>query len=295
MPDFALFAGSANPQLAQAIADRLGVQLACCEVQRFPDGEVSVELTESVRRRDVFIVQPTSPPVDRHLVELLAFADACRRASAERVIAVVPYFGYSRSDKRVRRRQPIGAAMVASLFQAVGIAHLVVVDIHTPQTEGFFTIPVESLTAIPLLAGALRDRLPRDAVVVSPDAGRVASTTAFANELELPVVVLHKKRESARQTTVTHIVGDVEGRACLLIDDMISTGGTIAESIAALREHGANREIFVAATHGLFLENAREKLHDATEIFVTDSVAQSWDRVNVVSIAGLLADAIQRV
>jgi ribose-phosphate pyrophosphokinase len=290
-----LFAGSANPRLAAAIAERLKVSLGVCEVQRFPDGEVSIELQESVRRRDVFIVQPTAPPVDRHLVELLAFADACRRASAERVIAVVPYFGYSRSDKRMRRRQPIGAAMVADLLESVGVAHVIMVDIHTPQTEGFFRIPVESLTAVPLLAAAVRDRLPHDAVVVSPDAGRVSSATAFANELNLPLAVMHKKRESMRTTVVTQIVGDVAGRTCLLIDDMISTGGTLAESMTALREHGADREIIIAATHGLFLENARERLASASEIFITDSVPQEWERVKVVSIAGLLAESISRV
>lgn len=294
VPNFALFAGTANPRLASAIAARLGVPLGACNVRRFPDSEVSIELEESVRRRDVFIIQPTAPPVDRHLVELLAFCDACRRADAGRVIAVVPYFGYSRSDKRALRRQPIGAAMVADLLEAVGFAHLILVDIHTPQTEGFFRIPVDSLTAVPLLADALREKLPEGTVVVSPDAGRVTSATAFANELRLPLVVMHKKRESERETTVKHIVGDVDGRPCLIIDDMISTGGTIAESIAALREHGADREIVIAATHGLFLENAREKLADASAIFVTDSIAQDWDRVTVVSIAGLLADAIAR-
>ena len=296
--DFTIFTGTANPELAGRIADDLGVRLGTCAVERFPDGEISVRLEEPVRGREVFIVQPTSPPVNEHLVELLAFADACRRASAARITAIVPYFGYARSDKRHGRREPITASMVADLLQAVGIDHVVTIDVHAPQIEGFFRVPVDSLTAVAVLSNALRDQLPGGTVVVSPDAGRMRMATEYAHRLEASVVVLHKRRESGMETTVTHVVGDVRDRACLIVDDMISTGGTIAESIEALLAAGARPEITVAATHGLLLRDARHKLaHEAVrEVIVTDTVAagRSWHQLRVISVAPLIAGAIRQ-
>src|SRR5688572_7106388 len=193
--DFTIFAGTANPHLAALIARELDVRLGASVVERFPDGEISVRLDEPVRGREVFIVQPTGPPVNEHLVELLAFADACRRASAERITAVVPYFGYARADKRHGRREPITASMVADLLQAVGVDHVVTVDVHAPQLEGFFRIPVDNLTAVPTLCDALRKHLPEKIVVVSPDAGRVSMASEYAHRLGTSVVVLHKRRE----------------------------------------------------------------------------------------------------
>ncbi|MGH9883574.1 MAG: ribose-phosphate diphosphokinase, partial [Pyrinomonadaceae bacterium] len=271
--DFLIFAGTASADLAASIARQFGVRLGASSVDHFPDGEVSVKLDEPVRGREIFIVQATSPPVNEHLVELLAFADACRRASAEAITAIVPYFGYARADKRHGRRESISASMVADLLQAVGITHVVTVDVHTQQLEGFFRIPVDSLTAVPMLVDALRDRLQKGAVVVSPDAGRVRMATEFAHRLNTSVVVLHKRRESGTETKVTHLVGEVRGRACLIIDDMISTGGTMAESIEALLNAGACPEITIAATHGLLLDGAREHLsHESVrEVFVTDT------------------------
>jgi ribose-phosphate pyrophosphokinase len=297
--DFVIFAGTANTELATSVARELGVSLGACAVERFPDGETSVRLDEPVRGREVFLVQPTAPPVNDHLVELLAFADGCRRASAARITAIVPYFGYARSDKRNSRRVPVMASMVADLMQSVGISHVVTVDVHTPQLEGFFRIPVDSLTAVPTLVHALRDQLPEDAVVVSPDAGRVRMATEYAHRLKSAVVVLHKRRESGTETRVTHVVGDVRGRACLIVDDMISTGGTIAESVGTLLEAGARPEITVAATHGLLVEGAREHLtHEAVrEVLVTDTVrieGKGWTNLRVVSVAPLIAAAIRR-
>ena len=297
---FTIFAGTANPALAAAIARELGVQLGACAIDRFPDGEVAVQLLEPVRRKEVFLVQPTSPPVNDHLVELLALADACRRAAAARITAIVPYFGYARADKRHGRREPIMGRVVADLLQVVGIGHVVTVDLHTPQIEGFFHAPVDTLTAVPTLCRALRDRLPPDVVVVSPDAGRVRVATHYAQCLGAPVVVLHKRRESGAETEVTHVVGDVSSRACLIVDDMISTGGTMAESIRALLAAGARPEIIVAATHGLLLLGARDKLdHPAVrEVFVTDTVSvaeKDWPQLRVVSIAPLIAGALERL
>lgn len=296
--DFIVFSGTANRLLAERVAGELGRRLGSCTVERFPDGEVSVRLGESVRGREVFIVQPTSPPVNEHLVELLAFADACRRASAARVTAVVPYFGYSRSDKRQGARVSVTARMVADLLQTVGVAHVITVDVHAPQVEGFFRVPFDNLSATALLAEALRGRLPRGAVVVSPDAGRVTEATQFADSLGTEVVVLQKRRTSGTETEVTHIVGDVRERACLIIDDMISTGGTIAKSIEALTRAGARPEFVVAATHGLFVGEARRNLSSEAvkEIVVTDTVAldaDSWPGLRVVSVAPLVAAAVR--
>jgi ribose-phosphate pyrophosphokinase len=270
-------------------------------VDRYPDGEIAVQLLDSVRRKEVFLVQPTSPPVNDHLVELMALADACRRAGAARMTAIVPFFGYGRADKRHGRREPIMARVVADLLETVDMDHVIMVDLHTPQIEGFFHAPVDSLTAVPTLCGALRDRLPRDLMVVSPDVGRVGMATRYAQQcFGAPLVVLHKRRLSGAQTEVTHVVGDVAGRACLIVDDMISTGGTVAASISALLAAGARPEIIVAATHGLFVPNARDKLnHPAVrDVFVTDTVSVAegnWPQQRVISIAPLLAGAVRRL
>jgi ribose-phosphate pyrophosphokinase len=298
-PDFLLFSGTANAALAAAVAAELGVRLGACSINRFPDGESSVQIHELVRDRDVFLVQPTAPPVNDHLVELLAFADACRRSAAARITAVVPYFGYARADKRHGQREPITASLVARLMQASGVDHIVTVDLHAEQIEGFFHIPVDSLTAVPTLSRALCDRLPEGLVVVSPDTGRVAMATEYAHRLGSTVAVLHKRRTSGTETVVTHVVGEVRDRPCLIIDDMVSTGGTIARAVEALRAAGARGEMIVAASHGLFVGEAWAKLsHEAIrEVWVTDSVRvdRSWPRVRVVPIAPLIVEAIRRL
>ncbi len=307
---FVLFAGTANPVLAAAIAGSLGTQLGACHVERFPDGELSVRLDASVRGREVFIVQPTTPPVNDNLIELLAFADACRRASAERITAIVPYFGYARSDRRNhRRREPIMASLAAELMQCSGVDHVVLIDVHTPQVEGFFRVPVDSLTAVPVLCASIREQLPpetaSDIVVVSPDAGRVPMATEYARRLGAPLAVLHKRREGGAEVVVMHLVGDVRDRPCLIADDMISTGSTIVESARALRNAGALPDISVVATHGLLLDGACERLaaSGVRRLFITDSVAGTQRRcvlaqpsqldINVASIAPLLASAIR--
>lgn len=297
--DLIVFGGTANAALAAAVALELGVRLGSCTVTRFPDGETAVRINEPVRGCEVFLVQPTAPPVNDHLIELLAFADACRRAAAARIVAVVPYFGYARSDKRHGRREPITASLVAQLMQAAGIDHIITLDLHAEQIEGFFHIPVDNLTAVPIFCEAVRGRLPERLVVVSPDVGRVEMALDYARRLGSPVVVLHKRRASGTETEVTHVVGDVRGRSCLVIDDMISTGGTIARAVEALLGAGARRDIVVAASHGLFVGDARDKLsHEAIqEILVTDSLAadRTWPRLRIVSVAPLLAEAISRL
>jgi ribose-phosphate pyrophosphokinase len=296
---FAIFSGTANRPLVSAIAAQLGVQLGACAIDRYPDGEVSVELLEPVRRKEVLLVQPFSPPVNDHLIELLALADACRRAAAARITALVPYFGYARADKRHERLEPISGRMVADLLQVVGVAHVITVDPHTPQIEGFFTAPTDTLTAVPALCRALDGCLPSYSVVVSPDTGRAQLASRFADCLGIPVIMLHKRRESAQRTKVTHVVGEVRNRTCVIVDDMIATGGTIAGSITALLQAGARPEFMVAATHGLFLDGAREKLDHAgvRSVLVTDTVfvrEKDWPKLRVVSIASLLANAVER-
>ncbi|MGH9161860.1 MAG: ribose-phosphate diphosphokinase [Vicinamibacteraceae bacterium] len=298
--ELSIFSGTSNPQLAAAVAQALGVPLGSAVVDRFPDGEVTVQLEEPVRRKDVFIIQPTSPPVNDHLVELLAFADACRRASAAQITAVVPYFGYARADKRHGRREPITASMVAVLLQAVGINHVITIDLHASQIEGFFHIAVDGLTAVPLLCDAIGPRLPADTVLVSPDAGRLAMATDYAQRLQTAVVLLHKTRDTGAKTHVTHLVGDVRRRTCLIVDDMIATGGTLVESIGTLLDAGARSGILIAATHALWLEGARERLAAApvADVFVTDTVAQpaaAWAQLRVVPVTPLVAGAIQRL
>ena len=298
--DFVIFAGTANRELAASVARELGVTIGACVVEQFPDGETSVRLDEPVRGREVFIIQPTAPPVNEHLMELLAFADSCRRASAAHITAIIPYFGYARSDKRDRERVPVMASVVADLMQRVGIHHVITVDMHTPQLEGFFRIPVDELAAVNVLAAALRNRLPEETIVVSPDVGRLPMATEFARRLNTSVVVLEKKRESGTETKVMHLVGDVRERHCLIIDDMISTGGTMRSGIEALLEAGARPEITIAATHGLMLDGARDKLsHESVrEVLVTDTVRvndKDWPQLRVISVASLIADAIRQL
>lgn len=297
MPNYLLFTGNANPDLTSAIAGMLDHQVSPSVFEQFPDGEISLQLDEPVRGHSVFIVQSTSPPVTENVFQLLAFVDACRRAAAGRVTAVVPYFGYARSDKRDARREPILASMVAALLQSVGLDHLVTLDLHTAQIEGFFHLPVDHLTAVPTLCDELKRRLQPGTVVVSPDEGRVHMAGQYAQLLGLSTAVLHKQRESGTETRVVRVVGEVRNRPCLIIDDMISTGGTIARAIEALLKEGARPEITVAATHGVLVEGARAQLsHPALrEILITDTVSshnEHWPELRVVSVAPLLADAI---
>lgn len=300
MAGFKIFAGSQSKKLATAIAAELRIELGARTIERFPDGETGVRIEESVRNCEVFFVQSTSPPVNDSLVELLAFADACRRASARRMNVIVPYFGYARSDKRHGRREPITASMVAGLFETVGIDHVVTVDLHTPQIEGFFHVPVDSLKSVPVLCHALEKHLPEGVVVVSPDAGRVKTATEFAERLRAPVAVLHKERKSGTKTAVTKVVGEVRGRPCLIIDDMVSTGGTLVGSIEALLDAGAAGEMTIAVTHGLFAPGALEKLSECPlrEFWVTDTIEMPAIEklpLMVAPIAPLLAQSIRRL
>lgn len=298
--EFVIFAGTANHDLVSAIAADLKVLPGACTIERFPDGEISAQLLESVRRKEVFLLQSLSPPVNDHLIELLALADGCRRSASARITAVVPYLGYARSDKRHGRREPIAGRMVADIMEAVGIDHVVTMDLHAPQIEGFFHIPVDNLSAVPTLCNTLEKQLPEGIVVVAPDAGALRMATDYANRLKGTVAVLHKRRESGTGTHVTHLVGDVRDKPCLIVDDMISTGGTLASSIEALRKAGARPDFTIAATHGLLLPGARQKLAQEAvkKILITDTIAGAptdWPSLEVISIAPVIAQAIKRL
>ena len=294
-----LIAGSANPVLAAGIARQLGLPLAPALVERFPDGELHVELRESPRERGVFIIQPTGPPPDEHLFELFALADACRRAGSARVTAVIPYFGYARQDRRAKGLEAVTARLVADLLVTSGVERLVTLDLHTDAIEGFFTIPVERLSAVPALAEAILKVRPDNGVVVSPDLGAAKLADSYARVLELPVAIVHKTRMGPEAVIASRVTGDVRGRTPIIVDDMISTGGTIEAAARAVVEAGAERDgLIVAATHGLFVGACVNRLRGLSikHVLVTDSVpprSVTGLPLEIVGVASILADAIR--
>jgi ribose-phosphate pyrophosphokinase len=290
--------GTANRALASEISSALGAGPVAGEVERFPDGELRPSV-DGVRDDDVFIVQSTGPPVNDNLVELLLMIDACRRAGADRVTAVVPYFGYARQDRRSRGGQAIGARMAASAIAAAGADRLVVIDPHTAALEAMFAIPVEPLTAVPAIAHTLLPAITPDAVVVAPDLGAVKLAEHYASVLGLPVVIVRKTRVTGASVRAEELVGQVDGRPVIVVDDMISTGATIEAAVRLLLENGARPDIVVAATHGLFVGNAVERLAGLPlrRLIVTDSLAGIESLalpVEVTPIAPLLAAVIGR-
>lgn len=298
--ELTLLAGSANRPLAQMIAGALRLDLGRLTINRFPDGELHIEIGESVRGHDVYLIQPTSPPVGEHLLELLLLADACRRAGAAHVSAVVPYLGYARQDRRTTGREPVSARVVADLLQTAGINRVLAVDLHVASLEGFFHIPLEHLTAVPLLAEAARPNVGDNGVVVSPDLGAVKLAESYAARLGLPVAIVHKTRLSGQEVRAERIVGDVRGRRPFVIDDMVSTGGTIEASVNALLAAGCIPEVTVATTHGLLVGTAAQRLSalPIRRLITTDSVQRSAElsfAIEVVSLGPLVGEAIDRL
>jgi ribose-phosphate pyrophosphokinase len=295
-----LVTGSAHPQLGGAIASSLGIQPTPCEVTRFPDGELHVVVDDDVRGRDTYIVQPTSPPADAHVLELLLLVDACRRAGAERVTALIPYFGYARQDRRTLAGEAIGARVTATAIDAAPVDRVVVVDPHTAGLEAMFRASVDAVSAMPVLLPELGRYVGPEAVLVAPDLGAVKLVERFAGRLDLPVAVVRKVRLSGEQVRALEVVGEVRGRRPIVIDDMISTGGTIRAAIEALIRQGSVSEVVVAATHGLFVPPIADRWSGLPieVVLVTDTVpSPPVDDlpVRTVGVCDLLAEVIERL
>jgi ribose-phosphate pyrophosphokinase len=296
-----ILSGSANIPLSENIAKSLGVQRSRALLERFPDSELHVELQESVRGADVYIIQPTCPPVDEHLLELLLMGDACRRAGAGHLTAVIPYFGYARQDRRSRGREPLSVRLIADLIHASGFQRVVAIDLHSHAVESAFAIPVEHVSAVSLLAEAARLSIRGGAVVVSPDLGAVKMAERYAKLLDLPVAIIHKTRLSGEEVSVQRIVGDVRNKEVLVIDDMISTGGTIEKAVKALIEAGCSPSgVKVLASHGLLVGPAGQRLGTLPieKMYVSDSVPTPEPfaiPLQLVSMASLLAETIQHL
>ena len=293
-----LFTGNANPVLAQEIATHLGVELGKASVGRFSDSEVAVEIEQNVRARDVFVVQPTCTPTNENLMELCIMVDALKRASARRITAVMPYFGYARQDRRPRStRVPISAKVVANMLEAVGVERLLTMDLHADQIQGFFDIPVDNIYASPVLLSDLQSKRYDDLVVVSPDIGGVVRARALAKQLNCDLAIIDKRRPKANVSEVMNVIGEVEGRDVLLVDDMTETAGTLTAAAEILHKHGAKR-IYAGVSHAIISELALTRLADSAieEVITTDSVPQAHgSKIHAVSIAPLLGEAIRRI
>jgi ribose-phosphate pyrophosphokinase len=295
-----LFSGNANPELAAAIAGHLGTSLGRCLVKQFADAEIYVQIQENVRGGDVFLIQPTCTPVDRNLMELLLMMDALKRASAERITAVLPYYGYARQDRKDKPRVPISARLVAALLETAGADRVLTLDLHAAQIQGFFDIPVDHLFATPVLIQPFKNGSD-GLTVVSPDAGGVERARAFAKRLNAPLAIIDKRREEANVAEVMNVVGEVEGRHCLLVDDLIDTAGTLVKGAEALMEKGA-AGVSACATHAVLSGPAVERIQESClkEVIVTNSIplseaAKKSPKIKSLSIADLMADAIKSI
>ena len=297
-----VFTGNANPELAAAIARHIGVPLGHASISKFSDGEVSVELNENVRGKDVFIIQPTCAPTNDSIMELLLTADALHRASANRITAVVPYYGYARQDRRVRSaRVAISAKVVADMISAVGVNRVLTVDLHAEQIQGFFSIPVDNVYGSPVLTEDIERQRYENLTVVSPDVGGVVRARAVAKQLNVDLAIIDKRRPTANDALVMNIIGDVEGRSCLIVDDMVDTAGTLCKAAEALKEHGAHR-VMAYATHPILSGPAIENIESSAlhSLVVTDTIplsdaAKNCGRIRQLSMAKLLAESIRRV
>ncbi len=300
-PELAVFTGNANRALAERIAQHLGVPLGQAEVGGFSDGEVHVEFLENVRGRDVFVVQPICSPANTHLMELLAMMDALKRASAARITAVVPYYGYARQDRRTNGRTPITAKLVADLITAAGAHRVLTMDLHADQIQGFFDMPVDNIYASPVLLGEINRMELDNLVVVSPDVGGVVRARAIAKRLNAELAIIDKRRPRANEAQVMHIIGAVAGRHCVIVDDMVDTANTLCRAASALKEQGA-QSVMAAVTHPILSGEAMDNIERSglDTLLVTDTIplgarAQDSEKVRVLSVSELLAKAIQRV
>ncbi|QFT56057.1 Ribose-phosphate pyrophosphokinase [Microbulbifer sp. THAF38] len=302
MADLMVFTGNANPELAQKVVDHMAIPLGEATVKRFSDGEIAVEITDNVRGRDVFVVQSTCQPTNRNLMELILLVDALRRASAGRVTAVVPYFGYARQDRRVRsQRVPISAKVVADMMVSVGIDRVLTVDLHAEQIQGFFDVPVDNVYGSSVLLDDIERQKYQNMVVVSPDIGGVVRARAVAKSLDCDLAIIDKRRPAANVAEVMNIIGEVSGRTCLLVDDMVDTAGTLCNAANALKEHGAEK-VVAYCTHPVLSGNAISNLNNSVldELVVTDSIPlgdkmEKAPKIRQLTLAAMLAESMRRI
>ncbi len=297
--DIRLYSGNSNPALAEAIARSLGQELGHVNVERFPDGEIFVQYKDSLRNVDAFLIQSTNCPTNENLMELLIMIDAARRASAARITAVIPFYGYARQDRKDRPRVPITAKLVANLLTCAGVDRVLVMDLHCAQIQGFFDIPVDHLHAAPVVMEYLKQKTNSESVIVSPDSGSVKMAQSFADKLGCGFAVVAKRRVDANTVASSHLVGDVRGKNCVIVDDMTTTAGTLCAAAELLKKEGAAK-IYATVSHFLANEKAAEKLNSSCieELVTTDTVPYTIDcgsKVHVMSVAPLLAEAIQRI
>ena len=298
-PELKIFSGSANRELARRICKGIGVPLGDATLSSFPDGETYVKIEENIRGRDVFIVQPTCPPTNEHLMELLIMVDAARRASADRITAVIPFFGYARQDRKDKPRVPITAKLVANLLCAAGVDRVLTMDLHAQQVQGFFDIPVDHLYSLPVLIPYLRGKLTRRTVVVSPDVGGLKMASAYSQTLGVNLAIVAKQRKSATETRVQYVIGEVEGCDVLLVDDLTETAGTLSSAATVLKEHGA-KEIYAAVSHAVLVDLAIPRLQNSQieELITTNSTpvrTVEGFKTTVLCVAELLGEGIKRI
>lgn len=300
LEDIKVFTGNANRGLAESICQELQIPLSAAEVRTFSDGEIFIEIGENVRGRDIFIIQPTCPPVNDHLMELVIMVDALRRASARRITAVLPYYGYARQDRKVAPRVPITAKVVAEMMMVVGVRRVLTMDLHAGQIQGFFNIPVDNLFAAPILLKYIANKF-ENVVMVSPDAGGVERTRAFAKRLDADLAIIDKRRERANVCAAMNVIGDVKGKTAILLDDMVDTAGTLCSAADILMSKGA-KEVYACCSHGVLSGPAIERIEASkiSQLVITDSIplhgaALQCDKIKVLTISKLFADAIQRI
>ena len=303
MQSLKIFTGNSNKGFASAVAGAAGVELGFCELNRFADGEIQVEIHESVRGDSVFVIQSCCPPVNENYMELFLMLDALKRASASQITAVIPYFGYARQDRKVAPRAPISSKCMADLLTSAGATRVVCVDLHAAQIQGFFNVPVDHLFGIPTMARAFRERIGagEDYVAVSPDAGGVERTRAFAKRIECPIAIIDKRRTKPNEAKALHLIGDVRDKTAVIVDDMIDTAGTLTQAVDSLLRNGAKR-VFAVATHALFSGPAISRLTESgiEKVFVADTIPLSQaaldsGKVETISVAPLVAEAIRRI
>lgn len=297
-----IFTGNAHSMLAEEIADRLGIALGQATVDRFRDGEVQVNIRETVRGCDVFLVQPTCPPVNENIIEMLIMIDAFKRASAERITVVIPYFGYARQDRKARARDPISAKLMANIITIAGADRVLTMDLHVPQIQGFFDIPLDHLMGVPILADYYKGKFHEtdDVIAVSPDVGSVGRTRKFADAIGMPLAVVDKRRQRANTSEVMSVIGDVEGKTVVLVDDLIDTGGSIISAAETLMQKGA-KQIFACCTHAVLSGDAAERIKNSVikELVVLNTIPLPKEKrihnIKILSVAPLFAEAIQRI